>query len=348
MLEKVDLSKKLTKKEYKAKKDELTPILSQLQRDCKRLDIPVMIAFEGWEGGKKGALINKLIQALDHRGFTVYATDKETEEEKMHPFLWRFWTKTPTKGRMSIFDKSWYRRVFDDCFDEEHPHQESVEDYNEIVSFEKQLTDDGTVIIKFFLHISKKEQEKRLHDLENDKSTSWQVGQKAWRRHELYDSYSKKYEEMFEMTDTEFAPWHVIEAHDLSFASIKIMSTVIEVLSNHIGELMEKQLHPVQKKQRMDLIEVDQRFKSSSLGGYDLTKTLNKAEYKKKLEVLQKRISELHNEIYKERIPVVLAFEGWDAGGKGGAIKRLTEKKDPRGYAVNPTASPNDIEKAHH
>ena len=103
MLEKVDLSKKLTKKEYKQKKDELTPILSQLQRDCKRLDIPVMIAFEGWEGGKKGALINKLIQALDPRGFTVYATDKETEEETMHPFLWRFWTKTPTKGRMSIF-----------------------------------------------------------------------------------------------------------------------------------------------------------------------------------------------------------------------------------------------------
>ena len=348
MLEKVDLSKKLTKKEYKQKKDELTPILSQLQRDCKRLDIPVMIAFEGWEGGKKGALINKLIQALDPRGFTVYATDKETEEEKMHPFLWRFWTKTPTKGRMSIFDKSWYRRVLDDCFDEEHPHQETTEDYNEIVSFEKQLAEDGTVIIKFFLHISKKEQEKRLHDLENDKATAWQVGQKAWRRHELYDAYSKKYEEMFEMTDTEFAPWHVIEAHDQQFASIKIMSTVIEVLSQHIGNLMERQLHPIEKKQRLDLIEVDQRFKSSSLGGYDLTKTLTKSEYKKKLEMLQKRISELHNEVYKERIPVVLAFEGWDAGGKGGAIKRLTEKMDPRGYAVNPTASPNDIEKAHH
>lgn len=348
MLEKVDLSKKLTKKEYKAKRDELTPILSQLQRDCKRLDVPVMIAFEGWEGGKKGALINKLIQALDPRGFKVYATDKETEEEKMHPFLWRFWTKTPAKGRMAIFDKSWYRRVLDDCFDEENPHVESAEDYNDIVSFEKNLTEDGTVIIKFFLHISKKEQEKRLQDLASDKSTAWQVGDKEWRRHQLYDAYFKKYEEMFEKTDTDFAPWHVIEAHDQQFASIKIMSTVIEVLSQHLGEVMEAQLHPVEKKTRMDLIEVDQRFKSSTLSGYDLSKTLSKADYKKKLESLQNRVQELHNEIYKERIPVVLAFEGWDAGGKGGAIKRLTEKMDPRGYAVNPTASPNDIEKAHH
>lgn len=348
MLEKVDLSKKLNKTEYKMMKDELTPILSQLQRDCKRLDIPVIIAFEGWEGGKKGVLINKLIQALDPRGFKVYATDKETEEERMHPFLWRFWTKTPAKGRMAIFDKSWYRRVLDDCFDEENPHVETLEDYNEIVSFEQQLTDDGVIIIKFFLHISKKEQEKRLKALEANKSSSWQVSEKSWRRHELYDAYSKKYEEVFEKTDTDFAPWHIIEAENQDFASIKIMSTVIEILSQRIGMEMEKATTPTKKVQRLDNIKVDPRFNSSVLGGIDPNKQISKEEYKERLDVLQDRIRELHNEIYKERIPVVLAFEGWDAGGKGGAIKRLTEKMDPRGYAVIPTASPNDIEKAHH
>lgn len=348
MLEKVDLSKKLTKAEYKMMKDELTPILSQLQRDCKKLDIPVIIAFEGWEGGKKGALINKLIQALDPRGFKVYATDRETEEEQMHPFLWRFWTKTPAKGRMAIFDKSWYRRVLDDCFDEEHPHVETSEDYNEIVSFEQQLTDDGTIIIKFFLHISKKEQEKRLNALQTDKSTAWQVSEKSWRRHDLYDAYLAKYEEMFEKTDTDFAPWHIVEAHNQDFATIKIMSTVIEMLSRRVGQIMEQASHPVEKKERLDLINMDQRLKSSVLAGIDPNRELSREEYKERLEMLQKRIRELHSEIYRERIPVVLAFEGWDAGGKGGAIKRLTEKMDPRGYAVVPTASPNDIEKAHH
>lgn len=348
MLEKVDLKKKMKKSEYKMMKDELTPILSQLQRDCKRLDIPVIIAFEGWEGGRKGALINRLIQAMDPRGFKVFATDRETEEEQMHPFLWRFWTKTPAKGRMAIFDKSWYRRVLDDCFDEEHPHVQSAEDYQEIVSFEQQLTDDGTIIIKFFLHISKKEQEKRLRDIESNPATSWQVDKKSWRRHDLYDAYAQKYEEMFEKTDTDFAPWHIIEATDADFASIKIISTVIEVLSQRVGDLMEKAAHPVIKKERMDHINVDQRFKSSVLAGIDPNREMTKEEYKKRLNDLQDRIQDLHNQIYRERIPVVIAFEGWDAGGKGGAIKRLTEKMDPRGYAVNPTASPNDIEKAHH
>lgn len=348
MLEKVDLSKKLSKSEYKMMKDELTPILSQLQRDCKRLEIPVIIAFEGWEGGRKGVLINKLIQALDPRGFKVFATDRETEEEQRHPFLWRFWTNTPEKGRMAIFDKSWYRRVLDDCFDEEHPHVGTMEDYNEIVSFEQQLSEDGTIMIKFFLHISKKEQEKRLHAMEEDKSTAWQVSKKSWRRHELYDAYSKKYEEMFEKTDSDFAPWHIIEATDREFASIKIMATVIEVLSQRIGEMMEDAAHPKQKVERIDHISVDQRFTSSVLAGINPNIPLDKADYKKRLSELQAKIRDLHSEIYKERISVVLAFEGWDAGGKGGAIKRLTEKMDPRGYAVIPTASPNDIEKAHH
>ena len=223
MLEKVDLSKKLSKKEYKEKKDELTPVLSQLQRDCKRLDIPVIIAFEGWEGGRKGILINKLIQALDPRGFKVYATDRETEDERMHPFLWRFWTKTPAKGRMAIFDKSWYRRVLDDSLEAEKMHEYSDEDYNEIVSFEQQLSDDGTVIIKFFLHISKKEQGKRLKQLDENHATKWMISEKSWRRHRMYQDYLVKYEEMFQRTDSDFAPWHIVEAEDENFAAVKIM-----------------------------------------------------------------------------------------------------------------------------
>ncbi len=348
MLEQVDLSKKLTKQEYKVMKDELTPILSQLQRDCKKLNIPVIIAFEGWEAGKKGTLINELIQALDPRGFKVFATEKATEDETMHPFLWRFWTKTPERGRIAIFDKSWYRRVLDDCFDEDKPHQKTTQDYNEIVSFEKQLTADGAIIIKFFLHISKKEQGKRLKALAKDQNTSWQVSKTSWRRHKRYDEYYEAYEEMFEKTDTDFAPWHIIEAEQTEFAAIKIMSTVVDMLSEKVGALMDAASHPVVKRERLDHITVDPRFNSSALAGVDLSLTLTKEEYKEQLKYYQHRLAELHNEIYKKRIPVVLAFEGWDAGGKGGAIKRLTQAMDPRGYAVNPTASPNDIEKAHH
>ncbi|CVH78894.1 Thymidylate kinase [Clostridiales bacterium CHKCI006] len=347
MLEKVDLSKNLSKKEYKEKKDELTPVLSQLQRDCKRLDIPVIIAFEGWEGGRKGILINKLIQALDPRGFKVYATDRETEDERMHPFLWRFWTKTPAKGRMAIFDKSWYRRVLDDSLEVEKMHEYSDEDYNEIVSFEQQLSDDGTIIIKFFLHISKKEQGKRLKQLDENQATKWMISEKSWRRHRMYQDYLVKYEEMFQRTDSDFAPWHIVEAEDENFAAVKIMSTVVETLSQAVADKLSS-MHAEAKPQRMDVFSMDQSLKTSILAGVDLSKTIDKETYKTRLNELQNKIKVLHNEIYLQRIPVVLAFEGWDAGGKGGAIKRLTEKMDPRGYAVVPTASPNDIEKAHH
>lgn len=117
MLEKVDLTKSMTKEEYKAKMPMLENRLGELQRQCKTLNIPVMIVFEGYGAAGKGLQIGELIQSLDPRGFRVFAIKEESEEERMHPFLWRFWTKTPEKGRIAIFDGSWYRKVLIDRFD---------------------------------------------------------------------------------------------------------------------------------------------------------------------------------------------------------------------------------------
>ena len=117
MLEKIDLSKKMGKKEYSQQMDVLGIRLGELQRECRELGIPVIIVFEGFGAAGKGTLINRLIRPLDPRGFDVYAVNGESEEEQMHPFLWRFWTKTPAKGRIAIFDRSWYRRVLIDRFD---------------------------------------------------------------------------------------------------------------------------------------------------------------------------------------------------------------------------------------
>ena len=117
MLEKVDLTKSMRKEEYKAKMPMLESRLGELQRQCKALNIPVMIVFEGYGAAGKGLQIGELIQSLDPRGFKVFAIKDESEEERMHPFLWRFWTKTPEKGRIAIFDGSWYRQVLIDRFD---------------------------------------------------------------------------------------------------------------------------------------------------------------------------------------------------------------------------------------
>ena len=215
--------------------------------------------------------------------------------------------------------------------------------FQDILSFERQLTDGGAVIIKLFLYISKEEQRKRFKKLDGSKETSWRVNEADWERNERYEEYLQINEEMLEKTDTENAPWTIIEATDKNYGAMKILATVSDRLEY---ELVKRRQQAKEKKPIPAL--PDEKYKTGVLSGVDLTKTLTRKDYKKQIDKLQKRLEVLHNEIYQLRIPVVIGFEGWDAGGKGGAIKRLTSHLDPRGYQVNPTAAPNDIEKVHH
>ena len=344
MLEKIDLSKKVDKKTYRRVMDEAEEKLGLLQRECKDAGIPVILVFEGMGAAGKGVQINRLIQALDPRGFDVYACDRPTEDEQMRPFLWRYWTKTPAKGRIAVFDRSWYRSVQVDRFDGLTREDKLGDAYQDILSFEKQLCDDGTVIMKFFLYIDKDEQKKRFKKLEGSKETSWRVTEEDWIRNKDFDRYLKMNEEMLEKTDTDYAPWVIIEAVDKDYAALKIVSTVMDRLEY---ELEHRRPEDEKTAQRQES-KTRERFKNGVLSGIDLSKSLTEEVYKTRLKKLQKRLAELHSELYRLRIPVVIGFEGWDAGGKGGAIKRLTSNLDPRGYRVNPTAAPNDIEKVHH
>ena len=343
MLEKVDLEKKMSKKEMKEILETESEKLALLQRKCKAAGIPIMVVFEGVGASGKGTQINRFIQPLDPRGFEVYSIQRENEEEKMRPFLWRFWTKTPANGRMAIFDRSWYRRVLTDRFDGITKESDIPLAFQDILSFEEQLSVGGTVIIKLFLYISKEEQKKRFKKLLDSKETAWRVTPEDLKRNKEYERYMQMNEEMLQKTDTDMAPWTIVEATDKEYAAVKIISCVAERLQYELDRReaekgMEKNVVPSESSQ----------FKLGALSGVDLSKSLEREEYKERLNKLQKKLSMLHNELYRLRIPVVLGFEGWDAGGKGGAIKRLTSHLDPRGYAVHPTAAPNDYEKVHH
>lgn len=365
MLEKVDLTKKLSKEEYKEKMPQLEARLGRLQRECKALGIPIMIVFEGFGASGKGLQIGRLIQSMDPRGFEVHPIKNETEEERMHPFMWRFWTKTPAKGRIAIYDGSWYRRVLIDRFEKRTKNKELANVFHSINSFEEQLAEDGTLIIKLLLDIDKKEQKKRFDKLEKNKETAWRVTQGDKERNVHYDEYAAMMEDMLFKTDTDYAPWTIIESMDKRFATLKIYTTVIKAMADQIEKLQKEKEEKEAKKLadsesaaggETDAVaeiakEADEEMKDlqvSILSKADLSLHYTREEYKEKLDKLQKKMEKLHGELYRRRIPVVLGFEGWDAGGKGGAIKRLTERMDARGYVVNPTASPNDIEKAHH
>lgn len=343
MLEKIDLLKKAGKETYQELQKEVGAGLGALQRDCKEAGIPVILVFEGMDAAGKGMQINRLIKDLDPRGFVVYASRKAGGEERMRPFLWRYWTKIPAKGRIAIFDESWYRSVLGDRFDGGTPEAALCGAYRDICSFEQQLTVDGTVIIKLFLYISKKEQKKRFEKLQASRETAWRVTKEDWRRNKEYGRYLKMNEEMLEQTDTASAPWTIIEATDKNFASMKILS----VVADRLADELEKR----KSAAGADVGPQDKpigRYRNGVLSGVDLNKSLTRKEYKAGCDKMQRRLEFLHSEVYRLRIPVVLGFEGWDAGGKGGAIKRLTSHLDPRGYKVNPTAAPNDIEREHH
>ncbi len=341
MLEKIDLSKKIDKETYKKTIKEQGEKLGLLQRKCREAGIPVMIVFEGMGASGKGTQINRLIQALDPRGFDVYANEKSTKEERMHPFLWRFWTKIPAQGRIALFDRSWYRQVAMERFGRTIQETALPGAFEDILSFERQLTDDGMVIIKLFLYITRQEQKKRFQKLEDSKVTSWRVTKEDWQRNKEYDRFLQICEEMLERTDTDCAPWTIIEAMDKDYAAAKIMT--------HTADCLEEALRQRQNREERKEKEIYVRkFKNGVLSGADLSKTLTKDVYKKEIARLQKKLKDLHSEIYRLRIPVVIGFEGWDAAGKGGAIRRLTSHLDPRGYKVYPTAAPNDLEKVHH
>ena len=322
---------------------ELGEQLGELQRVCREKKIPVMIAFEGYGAAGKGLQIGNLIQALDPRGFKVYAVKNETEEERMRPFMWRFWTKIPEKGRIAIFDTSWYRRVMIERFEGKTPEKELEKDFESIRAFEKQLTDDGMVIIKLFLKIDRKEQKKRFEKLLVSKDTAWRVSKGDLKRNHDFKEYKAINEEMLRKTDADYAPWTVINATKKKEAKVAVYQAVIQAMEEAVARKELEEKGSLEKK-----TEVKRETAESILAKADLSKSMPKEVYEERLKELQKKMEHLHGELYRRRIPVVLGFEGWDAGGKGGAIKRLTSHMDPRGYVVNPTASPSDTEKAHH
>ena len=348
MLEKINLSKKMSKKECKTRMEQLEPQLSLLQRKLKSYKVPVVILFEGFGSSGKGTMINQLIQPMDPRGFKVFTIQKPTEEETMRPYLWRFWTKLPENGRIHIFDRSWYTKIVEARAEKQKSREKSENAYNDILNFEQELAQDGMLIIKFFLHISKKEQKKRFQALEENKETNWRVTETDWKHNKAYDEWLRAYEEMIQKTDTSFGSWTIVEATDKEYARVKIISTVVEIFADRLAKEEAKAAGKGASVEPLTGESSAITFGSSVLDAVDLSKSLTPRAYQKKLDDLQKRMALLHSELYKQRIPVVIGFEGWDAGGKGGAIHRLTKTMDPRGYEVSPTAAPNDIEEAHH
>ena len=317
--------------------------LAYLQRKARELGIPVLVVVEGLSAAGKGTIINQMIQPLDPRGFKVSCIASPNRDEQLRPFLWRFWRRTPSAERMAIFDRSWYRSLLDAKINGIISEADLKKAYADVRNFERQMRDGGTIILKFFLEISKKEQATRLAALQSNPATAWRVNDAVLARHARYADYKKAVEIMFDETDEqEDFKWIKISAKDGRKAAAQALGKMVTGLTKRVNQEKAKAV-PVMPVGRLPL------FRSApSLKKADLSQTLSKETYREMLAVRQERIEYLHHELYRQRIPMIMVYEGWDASGKGGNIRRLTEQMDPRGYEVIPTAAPNDVEKAHH
>jgi polyphosphate kinase 2 (PPK2 family) len=235
MLESINLALKMSRKEYEQAVPALQLQLYDLERACWQNGVSSIVLFEGWDAAGKGGCTSALTQRLDPRGFKLHAINPPRTFEKEYPWLWRFWLKIPNRGEMVILDRSWYRRVLDEYVDGSVSQKERRAALKDIVEFERTLAEDGIVIVKFFLHISKKEQKSRFRKIEADPLESWRITKDDWQRHKQYDEYYEAIEEVLEVTESEFAPWTIVEATSRWHARVKVFQTLIPALEARLG-----------------------------------------------------------------------------------------------------------------
>lgn len=230
MLEALDLNLELSKADYKQQLPVLQRRLHLLQRACWEQELATLIVLEGWDASGKGAVIRKITQQLEPRGFRIHAIREPRTFESLLPWMWRFWAKLPNWGEMAIFDHSWYSRVLAERVGDRISQLRWNRSYRDIMAFEQGLVADRYLLAKFFLHIGQDEQTRRLKELESDSRTSWRVEPDDWAQNERYDDYRVAVEEMLERTETEWGPWTLVAATDLRWTRVRILQTIIDVI----------------------------------------------------------------------------------------------------------------------
>ena len=220
--------KKLTDEEYDTQLDALQDELRELHNELYRKKIPVIIAYEGWDAAGKGGNIKRITSALDPRGYEVQPIASPEPHEKARHFLWRFWTRLPKDGHIAIFDRTWYGRVMVERLEGFCSENDWQRAYNEMNEFEKELSDWGAVVIKFWVQIDSDTQLERFTERQNTTEKQWKITDEDWRNREKWDQYEEAVNEMLQKTSTEFAPWHILESNDKKYARIKALRIVTE------------------------------------------------------------------------------------------------------------------------
>jgi polyphosphate:AMP phosphotransferase len=340
MFESAEIGHKIDKDTYKKAVPELRAALLDAQFDLKENGkIPVIMLVSGQDGAGKGETINILYEWMDPRFISTLAFSAPSDEERTRPFMWRYWRALPPKGRVGVFAGSWYSSPIHDRLDGGMSKAAMDARIDQINRFEAMLVNEGALVLKFWFHLTKDGQKRRLKALEKDPKTAWRVTKWNWERLKSYDKMQDVVGHVLRMTNTAWAPWIIVEGEDDRYRSLttgKILLEAIRQRLDNAGRLTTPVAPPIR-------VNIDGRNVLSEL---DLNKTITEKDYDDQLAHWQGKLSELVRDPRFKGRSLVCAFEGADAAGKGGAIRRIAASMDARDYQIVPIAAPTEEERA--
>lgn len=340
MFESAEIGHRISKDEFRKAAPALRESLLELQYELKeRGHFPVVILINGVDGAGKGETVNLLNSWMDPRLIDTHAFSRPNEDEKQKPRMWRYWQSLPPKGRIGILFGSWYTDPIDNYVRDNQDDEHLAAHINEIVRFEKLLVHEGALILKFWFHLSKDQQKNRLKELEKNPLTRWRVSDHDWENFKLYNEYRKVSERVLRQTSSFEAPWVVVEGEDEAYRSMTVAQQILYRVKEHLSksQITEQRIEappilpPIDNLHILDTLSLDQ--------------IMDKKTYEVELEKWQGKLNLLTRHPNFKHHAIAMVFEGNDAAGKGGSIRRVTAALDARQYRIIPIAAPSEDER---
>jgi polyphosphate kinase 2 (PPK2 family) len=335
VFEVAEVGQQIDKDAYETEVHALQLSLLALQQQLRDSGTSVLVVFAGVDAAGKGETANVISRWLDARYVQVNAYDAPSDDERDRPEFWRFWRDLPKSGRVGIVLSSWYSRPVRARVHREASRGEFHDALDRIAGFERTLADNGVLVVKFWMHLSKEAQKRRLRKLARDPHEAWRVTDETWSNYQRHDRFVAAAEEVVQRTGTGHAPWHIVEGAHRRYREVEVARRLDSALRAHLGRppVAPAAPTPAGAVRRTVLDSVIQ------------AEPLERSVYKDAIEAQGAQLSRLAREARRRKLAPVLVFEGWDAAGKGSAIKRLTDVLDARDYRVHPIAAPSEDER---
>jgi polyphosphate:AMP phosphotransferase len=341
MFETAELGRKTSQQDYKEQEPFLRVGLLTVQYELRESDFPVLVVLGGNDQLGCTEISNLLHEWMDPRYLAANVYERLTQEEAERPRFWRYWRQLPARGRMGIYLREWTERAIIDRVVGEIDDVGLDRRVRNIQAFEKALADDGALILKFWLHMPKKALKQRLRPAEKNPGRAWRVLKEDRVILKRYHDMKSVAERVLRQTSREESLWNVIESTDANYRDVTVAQSINQLLIRRLAR-------PAKSRKPSRVASTVAPDPITVLDGVSLSRKLAKDDYEKKLKRLWGRLAALSEEAHQRGISAVFAFEGWDAAGKGGAIRRLTRAMDAAHYRVIPIAAPTDEELAHH